>query len=74
MSENSSPDRAETIGNGSVASDLPRKLPFVPYFSLCGHWRFFQNGQNYSEGYWVTEFAVSRLILYRLSWLTAHAA
>ncbi len=29
---------------------------------------------NCSEGHWVTEFAVSRLILYRLGWLTAHAA
>ncbi len=33
----SSSDRSETIGNGSAVSDLPSKLPLVPYFSLRGH-------------------------------------
>ncbi len=42
MSRKWSGDRAETIGNGSGVSDLPKKLPFVPDFSLRGHWRFFQ--------------------------------
>ncbi|MCP4490380.1 MAG: hypothetical protein GY820_24130 [Gammaproteobacteria bacterium] len=37
FSGNSSSDGAETTGNGSAAFDLPRELPFVPYFSLRGH-------------------------------------
>ncbi len=42
LSRKSSSERAETIGNGSVMSDLPKKLPFVLYFSLRDLWRFFQ--------------------------------
>ncbi|MCP4475277.1 MAG: hypothetical protein GY821_12085 [Gammaproteobacteria bacterium] len=38
--------RSETNGNESGVCNLPRKLLFVPYFSLRSRWRFFQDGQN----------------------------
>ncbi|MCP4486786.1 MAG: hypothetical protein GY820_05625 [Gammaproteobacteria bacterium] len=65
---------SKTNGSGSIVSDLPIKLPFVPYFCLLVHRPNPSAVERWSEGQGVMVFPVGRRILKRLRWLTTHTA